>query len=128
MALRRQLHARGLRYRVGYPVPGNRRRSIDIAFVGVRFAVFVDGCFWHGYPAHATWPTTNAEWGEEKIKMNRARDADTGRLLRAHGWETLRLWEHEVATAAARVIGAFVRRRSQRGAHGRTGRLAKGTQ
>ena len=111
MALRRELHARGMRYRVGYPVPGNRRRSIDIAFVGVRLAVFVDGCFWHGCPAHATWPATNAEWWESKIRANRVRDADTGRLLREHGWECLRLWEHEVADAADRVIEAYVRRR-----------------
>lgn len=111
LALRRELHARGLRYRVGYPVPGNRRRSIDIAFVGIRLAVFVDGCFWHGCPTHGTWPITNAEWWENKIEMNRARDADTDRLLREHGWEPLRLWEHEVATAADRVIEAHYRRR-----------------
>lgn len=111
MALRRELHGRGMRYRVEYPVPGNRRRSIDIAFVGIRLAVFVDGCFWHGCPRHGTWPMTNAEWWENKIKMNRARDADTDRLLRDHSWEPLRLWEHESATAADRVIDAYIRRR-----------------
>ena len=109
--LRRELHARGMRYRVGYAVPGNRRRSIDIAFVGIRLAVFVDGCFWHGCPVHGTWPITNAEWWENKIVMNRARDADTDRLLREHGWESLRLWEHEVPAAADRVIDAYSRRR-----------------
>jgi len=109
--LRRELHARGMRYRVGYPVPGNRRRSIDVAFVGIRLAVFVDGCFWHGCPAHATWPMTNAEWWENKIVTNRERDADTDRLLREHGWESLRLWEHEVESAADRVIDAYARRR-----------------
>ena len=124
MALRRELHARGMRYRVEYPVPGNRRRSIDIAFVGVRLAVFVDGCFWHGCPAHATWPVTNAEWWEIKIRTNRLRDADTGRLLREHGWECLRLWEREVATAADSVIEAYVRRRSHAGERGRSDRLA----
>ena len=111
MALRRELHARGMRYRVGYPVPGNRRRSIDIAFVGVRLGVFVDGCFWHGCPTHGTWPMTNAEWWENKIKMNRARDNETDRLLRENGWESLRVWEHESATAADRVIDAYIRRR-----------------
>lgn len=124
MALRRELHAHGMRYRVGYPVPGNRRRSIDIAFVGVRLAVFVDGCFWHGCPAHATWPKTNAEWWESKIRTNRVRDADTGRLLREHGWACLRLWEHEVATAADRVIEAYLRRRSHVGERGRSDRPA----
>lgn len=111
LALRRELHARGMRYRVGYPVPGNRRRSIDIAFVGIRLGVFVDGCFWHGCPMHGTWPMTNAEWWENKIKMNRARDDDTDRLLRENGWESLRVWEHESTTAADRVIDAYIRRR-----------------
>ena len=111
LALRRELHGRGMRYRVGYPVPDNRRRSIDIAFVRIRLAVFVDGCFWHGCPVHGTWPMTNAEWWENKIKMNRLRDADTDRLLQEHGWESLRLWEHEVSTGADRVIGTYARRR-----------------
>ena len=113
LALRRQLHARGLRYRVGYPVPGNRRRSIDVAFVGVRLAVFVDGCFWHGCPTHATWPITNAKWWRDKIEMNRARDAETDRLLREHGWEPLRIWEHEVATAIDRVVETYKLRRKE---------------
>ena len=111
LTLRRELHARGMRFRVGYPVPGNTRRSIDIAFVGIRLAVFVDGCFWHGCPTHGTWPKTNAEWWENKIEINRARDADTDRLLRAQGWEPLRLWEHELATAADRVVEAYSRQR-----------------
>ena len=54
---------------------------------------------------------TNAEWWENKIKMNRARDDDTDRLLREHGWGSLRLWEHESAAAADRVPDAYIRRR-----------------
>ena len=115
LVLRRELHARGMRYRVGYPVPGNRRRSIDIAFVRIRLAVFVDGCFWHGCPTHGTWPITNAEWWENKIVKNQERDADTDRLLRECGWEPLRLWEHEVATAVDQVIEACSRRRREVG-------------
>ena len=110
LALRLGVPARGMRCRVGYPVPGNRRRLIDIAFVRIRLGVFVDGCFWHGCPTHSTWPATSAEWWKNKIKMNRARDNDTDRLLHEHGWESLRLWEHEVATAADRVIKAYSRR------------------
>ena len=118
LVLRRELHRRGLRYRVEYPVPVNPRRSIDIAFVGIRLADCVDGCFWHGCPAHATWPMTNSQWWRDKIEANRNRDQDTDRLLREHGWESLRLWEHEVATAADRVQVAHTRRRLelQRGA------------
>ena len=39
LAVRRLLHAAGLRYRVAFPVPGQRRRTIDIAFTRVRLAV-----------------------------------------------------------------------------------------
>ena len=56
VALRRILHAHGLRYRVGYPVPGAPRRSIDIAFTRARLAIFIDGCYWHGCPQHSTAP------------------------------------------------------------------------
>src|SRR5579875_2994608 len=50
LAIRRLLHARGLRYRVDVsPLPGLRRRA-DIVFGPAKVAVFVDGCFWHGCP------------------------------------------------------------------------------
>lgn len=102
MALRRELHRRGLRYRVDYPVLPRRRA--DIVFTKARVAVFVDGCFWHGCPEHGTWPQNNAEWWRTKIEANRARDANTDERLRADGWTVVRVWEHEDApSAAARV-------------------------
>ena len=95
MAVRRLLHASGLRYRVAWPVPGQRRRTIDIAFTKVRLAVFIDGCFWHGCPLHGTSPKANAAWWAEKIATNRARDADVTGQLQDLGWAVLRFWEHE---------------------------------
>lgn len=108
IALRRELHARGLRYRVAFPVPGQRRRTIDIAFTKAKVAVFVDGCFWHGCPDHGTKPRANSAWWREKLSANTARDADTNRVLRAIGWKVVRLWEHEPATAGADRIAAVV--------------------
>ncbi len=58
---------------------------------------------------------TNTEWWEKKIKMNRSLGDDTDRLLREHSWESLRLWEHKVATAADRVIAACSRHRREVG-------------
>ncbi|WP_255410965.1 very short patch repair endonuclease [Blastococcus sp. TF02A-30] len=95
MAVRRLLHAAGLRYRVAWPVPGQRRRTIDIAFTRARLAVFIDGCFWHGCPLHATSPKANAAWWAEKIATNQARDADVTAQLRELAWTVLRFWEHE---------------------------------
>src|SRR5262249_28487457 len=59
--LRTVLFRMGLRYRVDTkPLPELRRKA-DVLFRGPRVAVYVDGCFWHGCPLHATWPKQNAE-------------------------------------------------------------------
>lgn len=107
VAVRRLLHAAGLRYRLNVPVPGMRRRTIDIAFGGPKIAVFLDGCFWHGCPQHATQPKSNAEWWRTKLDKNMARDRETTERLEAEGWTVLRFWEHESPqTVAQQVIEA----------------------
>ncbi|WP_128981589.1 very short patch repair endonuclease [Streptomyces roseicoloratus] len=113
MALRRSLHAAGFRYRVHRrPLKGVRREA-DIVFGPVKVAVFVDGCFWHGCPEHATWPKRNSGFWREKIEKNRARDANTDARLREAGWVALRVWEHEDAhEAAARVAAVVIERRA----------------
>jgi DNA mismatch endonuclease, patch repair protein len=101
MALRRELHRRGLRYRVDAPIlPGLRRRA-DLVFPKRRIAVFVDGCFWHGCPEHGTESRSNAKFWDDKIRTNMARDADTNRRLMDAGWMVVRIWEHEPARDAA---------------------------
>ncbi len=108
MSLRRELHRRGRRFRVVRKVPGNNRRTIDIAFPRQKSAVFVDGCFWHGCPRHDTSPTANSVWWQQKIAANVARDRDTDRLLVEAGWTIVRVWEHEsVGDAADRVEAAL---------------------
>ena len=104
MLLRRELHARGRRFRVVMKVPGNSRRTIDIAFPRHRLAVFVDGCFWHGCPEHGIQPRVNSEWWTQKLASNRGRDEDTNRLLAERGWTVLRIWEHEPVDAAASAV------------------------
>lgn len=108
VALRRELHRRGRRFRVIYALPGNRRRSIDIAFPRQRLAVFVDGCFWHGCPEHGNLPATNQEWWIQKLGANNARDKDTDRILKSAGWTVLRLWEHASATDGADAVEAIL--------------------
>lgn len=107
VALRTLLHARGMRYLVDRaPVVGMRRRA-DLVFPRARVAVFVDGCFWHGCPEHATMPKSNAEWWAAKLAANVARDRDTDERLVAAGWSVVRVWSHEVPDEAAeRVAGA----------------------
>lgn len=95
ITLRRELYRNGLRYRVNYEILKKPRRVADVAFPGLKIALFVDGCFWHGCPEHATWPKQNAEFWSQKIRANRLRDADTNSRLLDIGWTVLRFWEHE---------------------------------
>lgn len=108
-ALRSLLHRRGLRFRVDVsPIPGVRRRA-DLVFPRLRVAVFVDGCFWHGCPEHATWPKANADFWREKIETNRRRDEDTNQKFMEAGWMVLRVWEHEDIEEAAQRIERVIR-------------------
>lgn len=108
LSVRRALHARGLRYRVAWPVPGQRRRTIDIAFTRLRLAVFLDGCFWHGCELHLHFPKANAEWWRRKIETNRARDVDVTAQLEALDWTVMRLWEHEDPDLVAARVHEWV--------------------
>jgi DNA mismatch endonuclease, patch repair protein len=113
-ALRRELHARGLRYRIHVPVLTKSRRVADIAFRGLRVAVFVDGCFWHGCPVHGTWPKQNAEFWRAKIEANMARDKNTDERLRAEGWKVIRVWAHEEPNVAAGRVAHIIERRREK--------------
>ena len=102
--LRSELHRRGLRFRVHKRLLAQVRREADIVFPSARLAVFVDGCFWHACPVHATWPKSNAEWWRAKIQGNVARDRDTDSRLREAGWTVLRVWEHADVEEAANQV------------------------
>ncbi|MBF6136081.1 very short patch repair endonuclease [Nocardia otitidiscaviarum] len=104
IALRRELHRRGARFFVDRaPMRGLRRRA-DIVFPRRKVAVYVDGCFWHSCPEHATSPKNNAEWWADKLAGNVARDRDTDTRLREAGWTVVRVWEHERAESAADLV------------------------
>ena len=110
--LRLLLYGMGLRYRIDCkPLPTLRRKA-DLLFRPAKGAVYVDGCFWHGCPQHATWPKQNAEFWRDKIETNRRRDADTDQQLSESGWLVIRVWEHEDAEKAAVRVAAAVREQS----------------
>jgi DNA mismatch endonuclease, patch repair protein len=104
LAIRRRVHAAGLRYRVDTrPLPDLNRRA-DLVFTRAQVAVFVDGCYWHGCPEHGTTARINADYWTEKVRRNRERDSETNRLLVEAGWTVIRVWEHEeVGHVAERV-------------------------
>lgn len=115
LAIRRRLHARGLRYRVdATPIRGFRRRA-DIVFGPSRVAVFVDGCFWHGCPRHGSRATrANPDYWSAKVARNRQRDEDTDAQLASAGWLSIRIWEHDDPDATAERIAAAVASRRPR--------------
>ena len=107
MALRSALHRMGMRYRLHQRVLPGSTRTADLAFRSAHIAVFIDSCFWHGCPEHATWPKANARWWAAKIEANKVRDLDTNERLSDAGWRPIRVWEHEDPNVAAvRVVQA----------------------
>lgn len=111
LALRRALHALGLRYRVcARPLP-DVRRTVDVVFRPARVAVELRGCFWHGCPTHYRAPSANGTYWAEKVGRNVRRDEDTEERLREAGWILEVVWEHEDIDQAARRIAARVAER-----------------
>jgi DNA mismatch endonuclease (patch repair protein) len=111
IAVRRLLHAAGLRYRVDVRPVGALNRRADIVFTRAKVAVFIDGCFWHGCPDHHTVSKANASYWAAKVERNRERDADTDRRLKAAGWHVMRSWEHEAPQITADRIVEVVHAR-----------------
>lgn len=112
LALRRELHRRGLRFVVDTAPPGtNRRRRADVLLRGARVALLVDGCFWHSCPEHRHLPRANREWWRAKLASVVARDRDTDLGLRAAGWLPVRVWEHEPVEEVATRVVALLRGR-----------------
>lgn len=131
-ALRKTLHATGLRYRKYAPtLPGRP----DIVFPKEKVAVFVDGDFWHcrvlveqGLTVlEATLRTPTREYWLEKFLRRVDRDRNVTATLRSQGWLVLRFWESDikgdVLAAADRIVAAVERRRSLKRSH--TGRLIR---
>jgi DNA mismatch endonuclease (patch repair protein) len=90
--LRRALWRQGFRYRLDAKLPGKP----DMAFLGRKAVVFVDGCFWHGCSEHGVKPKTNASFWAKKLARNCERDREVRAMLEAQGWTVIRVWEHEV--------------------------------
>lgn len=103
VALRRALWATGIRgWRVHPRVPGRP----DLAFVGKRVAVFVDGAFWHGHPDYY-WGQSGPFW-DAKINRNRERDERVNAELEDLGWRVVRIWDFEVERGLAECVSRIV--------------------
>jgi DNA mismatch endonuclease, patch repair protein len=108
LALRSELHKRGLRFRVNYRGLIGRP---DIVFAGPHVAVFVDGDFFHGHSWKARgfasfddqFNHRNADFWRAKIERNVERDREVSRALRRDGWMVVRVWESDVLRNVSRA-------------------------
>ncbi len=100
VTLRKLLWAAGIRYRTNFRTPGGKA---DIALPSKRFAVFVDGCFWHGCPEHYVKPRSRSSYWDAKLTENVERDRRQTQKLLDEDWNFIRVWEHEVSEDAPEV-------------------------
>lgn len=114
IALRSELHRRGLRFRKDLlvRVPSAKAR-VDVVFPKRRIAIFVDGCFWHVCPVHSSTPKSNLDYWGPKLRANVERDRRLDEAFSADGWVVVRVWEHEDIASAATTIEELVRRRDR---------------
>lgn len=106
MAVRRALHAAGLRYRLHVRgLPGRP----DVVLASRRTVVEVRGCFWHGHVCqHGRTSKTRPGFWAGKIQNNRERDARNEAALRELGWHVVVVWECEVKRGAAPLLAKRV--------------------
>lgn len=91
VAIRKEMHRRGYRYRLhAKELPGKP----DIVFPRFRAVVFVNGCFWHGHSCpRFKMPSTRPEFWRAKIEKNRINDARAISALLSTGWRVAEIWE-----------------------------------
>jgi|SRR5690606_32651398 len=95
LILRKSLWNNGIRgYRIHWnKVPGRP----DIAFLGKKLAIFVNGCFWHRCPHYEPpMPKSHSDFWEDKFKKNVDRDKKKMNQLRKTGWKTITIWECQI--------------------------------
>jgi DNA mismatch endonuclease (patch repair protein) len=91
LGYRYRLHRKGL--------PGKP----DIVLASRRKAIFIHGCFWHQHPGcrKAGIPKSRRSYWLPKLRGNSRRDSDAVNALNALGWNTLVVWQCELANEGA---------------------------
>lgn len=108
VALRRALHAQGLRYRKNVRgLPG----TPDLVFPAKGAVLLVHGCFWHRHPGckKAYYPATNVEFWQQKFRRTVERDRENMRHLRELGWKVGVVWECQIGKVPTLVLIKDVR-------------------
>ena len=93
--VRKMLHNYGIRYRLYTKgLPGKP----DLSNKSKKFAVFVNGCFWHQHAGckRASTPKSNQEYWYNKLKNNVSRLSGNISKLEKSGYKVFTIWECEV--------------------------------
>jgi DNA mismatch endonuclease (patch repair protein) len=105
--LRKELWARGFRYRKNYKKLIGKP---DIVMTKYKLVIFCDSEFWHGKNYHESTDRigTNSDYWKQKIKRNIERDKEVNEKLIADGWTVLRFWEKEIRKELDKCIEQVV--------------------
>lgn len=106
-------------WRKGYRFRKNVRGlygTPDIVIKKYKVVIFIDSCFWHVCPIHGNKPKSNQEFWNKKLLRNQERDIEVSKYYKEHGWNIMRIWEHEVNNDIDRIvkeISDFIERAKQ---------------
>ncbi len=107
VAVRRILHAMGLRFRLHADLPGKP----DIVLPKLWTIIQVKGCFWHGHRClKGRVPEGNRPYWRDKIAGNKARDLRNERRLRRLGWRVRTIWECRVRRSRRDELASLLKR------------------
>lgn len=101
--LAKALWTKGYRYRKNHKKTFGKP---DIAFVGLKIAVFCDSEFWHG----KDWEKrkydfkSNRDFWLPKIERNIQRDKEVNKQLTNQGWTVIRFWGKDIEKHLERCI------------------------
>ncbi|HIH88541.1 TPA: DNA mismatch endonuclease Vsr, partial [Candidatus Bathyarchaeota archaeon] len=70
--------------------------SPDVLNKEEKWAIFINGCFWHAHDCRKRKPVNNAEYWLEKLEKNKLRDAKKISELKQRGYNVLVLWGCEI--------------------------------
>ncbi len=97
LALRKELWARGYRYRKNYKaLPG----TPDIVLTKYKIVIFCDGELFHGKDWEVLKPKllngNNPDFWVKKIERNMERDRNNEKKLLFMGWTVIRFWGNDI--------------------------------
>ena len=85
----------------------------DIIIRRKKYAIFVNGCFWHNHSKckRSELPKTNRLFWKKKISRNMKRDKAAYRSLNRNGWHYIVIWECRLTEGLEKLSKKFFQKR-----------------